>query len=523
VRIIDFFDRGALIARNRACTIDYETGLTRTFEEVQRASHQVANGLLAAGAEPEVTKIAVYSPNCGRALEAVLGVLRSGAVWAPVNARNSIQDIAYLLDKNDVEILLYHSDFEEYVGKLREACPKLRLLAPIDVPGTSNAAASVDRWLAMPFALAPQRPERSEAPMAIFGSGGTTGKPKGVVHSHRTWECLAMNVNVSMPPKTGYPVHLVVAPMTHAAGSVALPLLGVGATQVLMKSFDAKQVLTAIGEYRVTHLFLPPTAVYMLLAEPTVRQHDYSSLEYFIYAAAPMSVEKVREAMDIFGPVMVQTYGQTEAGALIGTFFSSAAHVHALRERPDRLASCGQATLLTKLKIVDDDGHTLPFGEKGEIAIGGDFQMLHYYKNEEATAEVRRDGWVLTGDVGRMDEDGFVYIVDRKREMIITGGFNVYPSEIEQVIFTHPAVQDCAVIGVPDEKWGEAVKAIVQLRPGAETTEQEIIALCKDRLGGVMAPKSVEFWPDLPKSAVGKVVRRVVREQYWAGRQRSLV
>ena len=522
MRIIDFFDRGALIARDRVCTHDLETGRQRSYAQVQRASHQIANGLLRLGAVPEQTKIAVYSPNCGRALESVLGVLRCAAVWAPVNARNSVRDIARLLDDNDVEILLYHSDHAGHLDEIRGACLKLRAFVPIDVdpPGAEH---SVDRWLATPFEAAPEVKERPDAPMAIFGSGGTTGRPKGVVHSHRTWECLAMNVNVSMPPRNGAPVHLVVAPMTHAAGAMALPLLTVGATQVMMKAFDAKAVLRAIGAHRVTHLFLPPTAVYMLLAEPGVREHDYASLEYFVYAAAPMSVEKIRQAIDVFGPVMVQTYGQTEAGALIGTFFSSQAHVEALRERPERLASCGQATPLTRVRIVDGEGRTLPPGERGEIAIGGEFQMIGYYRNDAATAEVRRDGWILTGDIGRMDEDGFVYIVDRKREMIITGGFNVYPSEIEQVIFTHPSVQDCAVIGVPDEKWGEAVKAIVQLRPGAAATEAEIVEVCRQRLGSVMAPKSVDFWPELPKSAVGKVVRRMVREQFWAGRERRLV
>ncbi|GAA4412345.1 class I adenylate-forming enzyme family protein [Quisquiliibacterium transsilvanicum] len=522
MRIIDFFDRGALIARNRACTHDLETGLERTYAQVQRATHQIANGLLRLGAVPERTKVAVYSPNCGRALESILGVLRSAAIWAPVNARNSTQDIAYLLDNNDVEILLYHSDYADRIEELRAACPKLRAFVPIDADAP-DAQQSVDRWLAAAFVPAPEATERPDAPMAVFGSGGTTGRPKGVVHSHRTWECLAMNVNVSMPPKAGEPVHLVVAPMTHAAGAMTLPLLAVGATHVLMKAFDSKAVLDAIETHRVTHLFLPPTAVYMLLADPGVRSRDYSSLEYFVYAAAPMSVEKIRQSIEVFGPVMVQTYGQTEAGALIGTFFSAQAHVHALRERPGRLASCGQATPLTKVKIVDDEGRALPPGERGEIAIGGDFQMIGYYKNDAATAEVRRDGWILTGDVGQMDEDGFVYIVDRKREMIITGGFNVYPSEIEQAIFSHPAVQDCAVIGVPDEKWGEAVKAIVQLKPGAAATEAEIIDACKQRLGSVMAPKSVDFWPELPKSAVGKVVRRTVREQFWAGRERAIV
>ncbi len=522
MRIIDFFDRGALIARDRTCTLDLETGRRRTYAEVRHASHQIANGLLSIGAVPGRTKVAVYSPNCGRALESVLGVLRAAAVWAPVNARNAIQDIAGLLDDNDVEILLYHSDYADRLDALRLGCPRLRAFVPIDAdpPGAAHA---VDRWVAAPFAPAPEHAAHPDDPMAIFGSGGTTGRPKGVVHSHRTWECLAMNLNVSMPPKSGDPVHLVVAPMTHAAGAMALPLLAVGATQVLMKAFDAKAVLRAIGEHRVTHLFLPPTAVYMLLAEPEVRAHRYDSLEYFVYAAAPMSIDRIRQAIEVFGPVMVQTYGQTEAGALIGTFFSARAHVHALRERPARLASCGQATPLTRIRIVDDEGRPLPAGERGEIAIGGEFRMAGYYRNPAATAEVLRDGWVLTGDLGWMDEDGFVYIVDRKREMIITGGFNVYPSEVEQAIFAHPSVQDCAVVGVPDEKWGEAVKAVVQLKPGAAADAAGIMELCRQRLGGVMAPKSVDFWPELPRSAVGKVMRRAVRDSFWAQRDRSLV
>lgn len=520
MKVIDFFDRGVQLSRDRACTIDQDTGIQRSYGQVWESSHRIARGLLAAGAKAGVTKVALLSHNCGIALECILGILRSGAVWAPVNARNSSSDVQYLLDANDVEILLYHSDFEESAQLYRSQCPKLRHLLCID---SAAGHGSIGPWLRAPLVPVPAFELPDDAPMAIFGSGGTTGKPKGVVHSHRTWECLTVNLLTSMPPRGSRPVHLVVAPMTHAAGSVALPLLAVGATQVLMKHFDAGQVLHAISHHRVTHMFLPPTAVYMLLAENGVRSHDYSSLEYFIYAAAPMSVEKVKEAMGVFGPVMVQTYGQAEAGPLIGTFLSSAAHAQALRERPERLASCGQPTLLTRLKIVDDDGREVARGQVGEIAIGGDFQMIGYYRNEAATREARRNGFVHTGDVGRMDEDGFVYIVDRKREMIITGGFNVYPSEIEQAIFAHPAVQDCAVVGVPDAKWGEAVKAVIQLRPQMQASPEEIIGLCKQRLGSVMAPKSVEFWEELPRSAVGKVMRRAVRQRFWEGRTRTLV
>lgn len=521
MRIIDFFDRGASLGHDRTCLIDVAAGEQRTYGETYRASHQIANGLLAAGVQPEMTKVAVYSYNASRAVECVLGILRSGAVWTPINYRNSIADNAFILDSLDVEILCYHPEFAEEIPQLRRLCPKVRHFVCLIGKGEPGAI-TVDDWMVQPFMLAPELPERRDAPMAIFGSGGTTGKPKGVVHSHTTWECLTVNLLNAIPPRKP-PVHLVVAPMTHAAAALAFPLFAAGATQVLMKKFDARAVLEAIGKYRASYMFLPPTALYMLLAEPSVREHDYSSLEYFAYGAAPTSIEKIKQAIEVFGPVMTQVYGQAEAGPLVGTVFTPAEHLRALKENPDRLASCGRPTLLTKLKILDDDGKELPQGQAGNIAFSGQFQMLEYYKNPEQTREVRKNGWIHTGDIGRMDGEGFVYIVDRKREMIITGGFNVYPSEIEQAIFHHPAVQDCAVVGVPDEKWGEAVKAVVQLKPGTTATEDEIIALCRTRLGGVMTPKSVEFWEDLPRSPVGKVLRRAVRQKFWEGRERALV
>lgn len=521
MRLVEFFDRGVSIDKARICTLDFDTGHSRTFAEVQRATHQIANGLIDAGIVPGETKVAVWSPNCGRALESVLGIARSGAVWVAVNARNSIQDIAYHLNTTDVEILLYHGDFADQLDVLKDGCEKLRLCVPIE--RGSAEAVSVDAWTSQPFRAAPETDEDPNMAVAIFGSGGTTGRPKGVVFSHRTWECMTLSVNVAMPPRSDHPVHLVISPMTHAAGGLGMSLLAVGATQVFLKGFDATDIFTAIERYKVTHLFLPPTAIYSLLAYPTVRQHDFSSLEYFFYAAAPMSVDKVREALDVFGPVMVQGYGQMEAGPLIGASFSSAAHVDALLNHPRRLASCGRPNILTKLRIVDETGHPVPSGQRGEIIMGGDFRMHGYYKNETATKDTVRDGWVYTGDIGEIDDDGFLYIVDRKREMIITGGFNVYPGEVEQVVSAHKAVQDCAVVGVPDEKWGEAVKAVVQLKPGAQVDSAEIIAFCKERVGSVMAPKSVEFWDDLPKSAVGKVLRRAVREHFWKGRDRSIV
>jgi acyl-CoA synthetase (AMP-forming)/AMP-acid ligase II len=281
-------------------------------------------------------------------------------------------------------------------------------------------------------------------------------------------------------------------------------------------------MMRCIQEHRVTTLFLPPTAIYSMLAHPRVREFDYSSLKHFVYAAAPMSAEKLKECLAIFGPVMAQTFGQAESPMLC-TFLSPQQHLvigDPVRER--RLMSCGQPTLFTQVEIMDDEGKLLGPEERGEIVTRGNLVMKGYFKNLQATEEASRFGWHHTGDIGLKDADGFVYIVDRKRDMIISGGFNLYPSEIEQVIWGHPAVQDCAVIGIPDEKWGEAVKAIVELKEGQHASAETIMAFCRERLGGMKTPKSVEIWPSLPRSPVGKVLKRDIREKFWAGSARRV-
>ncbi|WP_454643827.1 AMP-binding protein [Bradyrhizobium liaoningense] len=518
MRPIDFFDRGHLLSPATPCLVEGESVVT--YQDAWEHSHKIAQGLASLGLG-RASKIAIYTPNAARGYECLFGVLRAGAIYVPINVRSEVDENCYIVNNLDVDCIIYHEKYADKVREMRRACPSVQ--HTVGMSGASAGdSADVSDWLRRPLTLHPEQPLDPFGPVSIASSGGTTGKPKGVVHSQLTWEMSVANVLTSMPPTTR-PVHLVVAPMTHAAGALAFPLFAVGGTQVLMPDFDAATVLESIPKHGVTHLFLPPTAVYMLLAHPDVRRHDYSSLQYFIYAAAPMAVEKVREALDVFGFCMTQTYGQAEAGPLIGTFFSPEDHRVALATLPSRLASCGRPTIFTRIRIVDGSGATVPTGVHGEIEIGGNFQMLEYYKNPDATAEVRRDGAILTGDIGYQDADGFIYIVDRKREMIISGGFNVFPGEIEQIIFEHPSVQDCAVVGVPDEKWGEAVKAVVQLKRGAQANADEIIALCRNRLGGVKTPKSVEFWDDLPRSPVGKVVRRSVRERFWAGRARTIV
>ncbi|WP_363290385.1 AMP-binding protein, partial [Streptomyces sp. NPDC050619] len=299
-------------------------------------------------------------------------------------------------------------------------------------------------------------------------------------------------------------------PLTHSAGVFCLPILALGGRIVVIPRGDYGEFLEAIGRYRVTHTLLPPTAIYMLLDHPRLDAAQLDSLQCFWYGAAPISPERLAQALQRIGP-MAQFFGQTEAPMVVSTL-APADHYNADGSlAPARLTSAGRPSALTQVAIMDADGGLLATGERGEIVVRGSLVMAGYYKNPQASAEASRHGWHHTGDIGYLDADGFLYVVDRAKDMIITGGFNVYSIEVEQALQAHPAVRDCAVVGLPDEKWGERIVAVVELREGASADSVELIAFVKQRLGGVKAPKQVELWPTLPRSKVGKVVKPDIR------------
>jgi len=262
--------------------------------------------------------------------------------------------------------------------------------------------------------------------------------------------------------------------------------------------------------------------IYMLLSHPDVRSRDLSSLRSMLYGAAPMAERKLREALEIFGPILVQLYGQSEA-LMMCAFMSAEEHVEALTNPglAQRLFAAGREGPMVRVEIMSDDGGILPPRAQGEIVVRGEIVMDRYFDDPEGTRQAQLYGWHHTGDIGFKDEDGFIYVVDRKKEMIISGGFNIFPREVEQVVMTHPAIQDCAVVGVPHPKWGEAVMAAVELRPGARLDVEQLLAHCRARLGGMKTPKSIAIVDRLPRSSVGKVLRREVRAPYWPknGRQ----
>jgi acyl-CoA synthetase (AMP-forming)/AMP-acid ligase II len=344
----------------------------------------------------------------------------------------------------------------------------------------------------------------------IVGTGGTTGRPKGVMLTHHNLETMTALTLMSYP-FDGRPVYLALAPLTHAAGVLCFPMLATGGEIVIMPAPDVGAFLHLIGERHVTHTFLPPTLIYMVLSHPGLDTTDLSSLQCFWYGAAPMSAARLEEALQRIGP-MAQLFGQTEAPMMISTM-SPADHWNRDGSvRAELLSSAGRPSPLVTVAILDEAGRTLPPGQNGEICVRGSLVMAGYYKDPDATAEASRFGWHHTGDIGHLDDEGFLHIVDRAKDMIITGGFNVYSAEVEQTLMRHPDIQDCAVIGLPDDTWGERVVAVVQPQPGRELDPGAVRAFVKARIGSVKAPKELLVWPELPRSKVGKVLKTEIRE-----------
>jgi fatty-acyl-CoA synthase len=525
MRAIDYFDKSADVHPERLAIVDGE--LRYSYAQTRIFSERIALAMVAAGVRRE-EPAAILSHNHAAVLFCMLGILRAGAAWVPINFRNAADANVAFLNYSETAWLFYHSRFREHVEEIRARVPSLRHLICIDGADGENPsleefmeagnarASSLDALRNFDWADARGNPEQM---MGLVPTGGTTGPARGVRVTNMAWGTMTEMALRYWKREDADPVCLCTAPLSHAAGVVAFTMFASGGTNVVLPGFDALLVLQAIPHYRVTHLFLPPTALYSLLAHADVEKFDYSSLDCFLLAGSPVSPDKLKKGVEVFGPCMCQSYGQTEAPMLLTFLDASTVAAAAAGDHPERLRSCGRATAAVRLAVMDDAGNILPPLEAGEIVARGNLVTDGYHKLPEATAEICKYGWHHTGDVGYIDEDGFVYIVDRKKDMIISGGFNVYCSEVEACIMALPQVRECAVIGVPDEKWGEAVKALVV---ASGLSESEVIAHCKSRLGGVKAPKSVEFVAEIDKTPAGKIDRKVMRKPYWAAAERAV-
>ncbi|MGW5241463.1 acyl-CoA synthetase [Monashia sp. NPDC004114] len=532
MRIVDYLDKGASLGADAPClTTD---GQSMTYAAVRALSFRVAAALAGRGVRPG-DKVAILSANDPVAFSCVFGISRAGAVWCPINPRNEAMENRELLDLSDCSVLVFQKSFAGLVARIRDELPKVHTWVCLDGDVSTDVAGAVTwtEFLAggggaltpIPPAPAGQDETRGgEGPVIvegpdlpavadlamIVGTGGTTGRPKGVMLTGTNLETMTALTLMGYPFE-GRPVYLALAPLTHAAGVLCFPILCHGGEIVIMRAPDVGGFLRLVERHRVTHTFLPPTLIYMVLGHEALDTTDLSSLQCFWYGAAPMSVSRLEEALHRIGPVMAQLFGQTEAPMMV-SMMPPKDHFRADGSiAVERLSSAGRPAPLVTVAVMDPVGGLVAAGERGEIVVRSSLVMPGYYKNPDATAEASRFGWHHTGDIGFLDDEGFLHIVDRAKDMIITGGFNVYSTEVEQALMQHPDVQECAVVGLPDDKWGERVEAVVQVLPGRSVQEPELIAFVKDRIGSVKAPKAVHVWSDLPRSKVGKVLKTEIK------------
>ena len=487
----------------------------RSWGDVGERVPRLAAGLRDAGVA-DGARVAVLAMNSDRYIELFFAVPWAGGVFAPLNVRWSLPELAYGLIDARAGVLCVGDGFVESAMELQRQLPSITTLIYIGESETPAGMLSYEALIGDHAALADANRGDDDL-YVIFYTGGTTAHPKGVAMSHRAL-VLGTMTWLAMLPEIEDLSFLYVAGYFHFAGaSAALYITMAGGTHVVLPKFDAVPVMQAIAEHRITNAVLVPTMVNMLLNHPRFAQYDLSSLHTCVYGGSPMPETLMMEAMQrLPGWRFYQIYGMTETCGY-ATMLRWRDHVVS-GPKASRLRSAGQQAPGMEVRIMRPDGSFATVGELGEIVMRSDVLMTGYLNNPEGTTAVLIDGWMHSGDAGALDDDGFLYVADRVKDMIITGGENVYSIEVERVLFTHPAVREAAVIGIPSAQWGESVHAVVVLKEGASATADELIAHCRSMIGGYKVPRSVEFRAEaLPVTPVGKVRKNVLRDPYWSG------
>ncbi|RCW69470.1 acyl-CoA synthetase [Pseudorhodoferax soli] len=487
---------------------------TRTYAQLGERAMRIASVLRAHGVAPG-DRVALLSANSDRYLEFFMATWWAGAIACPVNMRWSAAEMAYSLDDAGVRVLLVGADFVPMLPAIHEQAREGFAALFFGDPDNGSQPPDLPDLEALLAASAPgqEHAGRQDDPAAIFYTGGTTGLPKGVVLSHLNLWSSAMG-RMAQVPSSADAVALHVAPMFHlaSAGRLISHTL-IGGSAMVLASFRADSVVDAIERHAVAEVVLIPSMLQMLLDHPCFDPARLASLRRITYGGAPISPALLDRALAALPQAeFVQCYGQTEASPLI-TINSHESHVGEGR-RLGRLRSAGRVVYGVQMRVVDPDGRDTAPGVAGEIIARGPNVMLGYWRKPEETARALRNGWLHTGDGGYLDEHGYLYVVDRLKDMIITGGENVYSAEVENALAEHPAIAQCAVIGIPSAAWGESVHAVVVLKAGASATAAELQAHCKARIAGYKCPKSVEFRGELPMSSVGKVLKTALRRPY---------
>jgi long-chain acyl-CoA synthetase len=491
-------------------------GTSITWADMHERSSRVANGLRAEGVG-EQGRIARIEKNGPDYFELLFGAGKINAVLVDVNWRLAPPEMAQIVNDAQATVLFVGAEFVPHLEKFQADLQTVKTIVVIG--GGSATHPSYDDWLGSHPADDPGVEPASDDVCLQLYTSGTTGLPKGVMLTNRNLFSFIEEV----PRAWGFDstkTSIVVMPLFHIAGSGwGLVGMAMGARSVLLREVDPVKILESVEKERVTHAIFVPAVLQFLLITPTLKDTDVSSLELIAYGASPISEAVLRASMDAFGCRFVQVYGLTET---TGAAVQLDADDHDPDKRPELLRSCGKPYPWIEVKVVDPDGNEVAEGEVGELWMRGVQIMKGYWNKPEETARaITDDGWFKTGDAGYW-RNGYLYLHDRVKDMIVSGGENVYPAEIENVLMAHPAVADCGVIGVPDEKWGETVKAMVVKAEGADPSAEELIAYCRERLAGFKCPTSIDFIDALPRNPSGKILKRELREPFWAGRERRI-
>jgi acyl-CoA synthetase (AMP-forming)/AMP-acid ligase II len=517
----DMLDRVCTYYKDNTAIVDGDRRIT--YRELGEWRNQVACGLVSIGLQ-KGERVGLLLPNLLEFIPTQHGIWAAGGVLVQMPTRNAANAFRSSLTQTDATTLIYHAQFDDIVAEIRPDLPKLQNVIRLGASGTTPPPEVGDVLDYEEFVRGQPttRPavhiEEDDEAYVLFTSG-STGDPKGVVNSHYTWGHYSITAGLEIGDIAWGEVFAHGAPLTHYTQIFVMPTFMRGGTNVMLPGLDVDTLLSTIEKEGVTATAVVPTIIYLLLDHPHRSDFDLSSLGTMIYAGAPMAPERLREALDVFGPVFIQAYAGTEPG-----------YVSCLRKNEHRvdsevwirrLASAGRPMFHVQVTIQDEMDVILPLGEAGEV-VSKQLGQMSTYVDESRNSEALRDGWVHTGDIGYLDEDGFLYIVDRKKDLIVSGGFNVFPRQVEDVLITHSSVAQVAVIGVPHPKWGEAVHAVVVPKAGEQVLEDDLIAFVKTEMGSVHAPKTIVFLDALPMNPAGKIDKKSLRQPFWKGKARQI-